>query len=63
MARKARQPQPTPDPFRAPGSSSPLPRVGLDEFLEAQNDPKVKRALREAHDEGVRLKREGRIHD
>jgi len=37
--------------------------VRLDEFLEAQSDPKVKRALREAHDEGVRLKREGRIHD
>lgn len=58
MAKK----MPHPEPSRVPGDAGPLPRVRLDEFLEAQQDPKVKKALREAHDEDMRLRHEGLSH-
>lgn len=36
----------------------PVPRIGMDEFLAAQRDPKVHTALRAALVEGERLEQE-----
>jgi len=50
-------------PFRMPGDTQPLPRIPLGDFNAAQRDPEVKQALREAEEEGLRLKREGLLRD
>jgi hypothetical protein len=63
MAKKTPHADSEPEPSRVPGDSGPLPRVRLEDFLEAQGDPKVKQALHDAQEEGIRLKRGGRIHD
>ena len=62
MAKKMPNADSTPEPFRVPGDG-PLPRVRLDEFQEAQRDPKVKKALHDAQEEGIRLRRKGLIRD
>jgi len=63
MARKKPRAASNPGSRRVSGESGPLPRVRLDEFLEAQRDPKVKQALHDAQKEGIQLRREGLIHD
>lgn len=62
MAKKKSHAEVASDARRVPGES-PLPRVRLDEFREAQCDPKVQQALHAAQEEGVQLRREGLIHD
>lgn len=39
----------------------PTPKVRYEDFLEAQQDDKVKQALREALDENKTLEQEGKI--
>jgi hypothetical protein len=36
----------------------PVPRIGMDEFLAAQRDPKVHQAIEAALNEGERMERE-----
>lgn len=40
----------------------PTPDIPLENFLEAQRDPKVKKFLREAQAESQELKDKGQIH-
>jgi len=63
MAKRTHREESEPEPSRVPGDSGPLPRVRLEDFLEAQGDPRVKQALREAREEGARLKRDGLLRD
>lgn len=51
------------DPARMPGGTGQLPVVRLQDFLDAQHDPKVRRALREARDEDAQLRHKGLIHE
>lgn len=39
----------------------PVPKISYEEFMEAQQDDKVKRALREAQEEADALRQEGKI--
>lgn len=39
----------------------PLPKVSYAEFMEAQQDDKVRKALRDAQEEAERLEQEGKI--
>ncbi len=39
----------------------PVPKISYEEFVEAQQDDKVKRALREAQEEADALRLEGKI--
>ncbi len=56
-------PQRGPGPSRMPGDTGPLPTIRMQDFLDAQRDPKVRKALREAQDEDARLRHKGLIHE
>jgi hypothetical protein len=63
MAKKNPNADSAPGPIRVHSGGDPLPRVPLEEFREAQRDPKVKKALHDAQEEGIRLRLKGLIRD